>query len=72
MRCRFRGVRFVVLVSGAEGTADPTDERAPVGEFMESTFRRLLGNTLVTGVTSTFLWFALTFWVFLRDRVGTW
>jgi DHA3 family multidrug efflux protein-like MFS transporter len=54
------------LVSGAEGTADPTDEGAPVGEFMESTFRRLLANTLVTGVTSTFLWFALTFWVFLE------
>ncbi len=35
---------------------------------MESTFRRLLTNTLVTGVTSTFVWFALTFWVFLETR----
>jgi hypothetical protein len=28
-------------------------------------FRLLPVNTLVTGVTSTFLWFALTFWVYL-------
>ncbi|HEX2043406.1 MAG TPA: MFS transporter [Acidimicrobiales bacterium] len=31
-------------------------------------FRQLLGNTLLTGVTSTFLWFALTFWVYLETR----
>ena len=31
-------------------------------------FRRLLLNTLVSGVTSSFLWFALTFWVFLETR----
>jgi DHA3 family multidrug efflux protein-like MFS transporter len=31
-------------------------------------FRRLLVNTLVSGVTSTFLWFALTFWVYLETR----
>jgi DHA3 family multidrug efflux protein-like MFS transporter len=30
--------------------------------------RRLLANTLVTGVTSSFLWFALTFWVYLETR----
>jgi MFS transporter, DHA3 family, multidrug efflux protein len=35
---------------------------------MEPTFRRLLTNTLVTGVTSSFLWFALTFWVFLETH----
>ncbi len=34
----------------------------------ERTFRRLLVNTLVSGVTSTFLWFALTFWVYLETR----
>ena len=28
----------------------------------------LLLNTLATGVTSTFLWFALTFWVYLQTR----
>lgn len=31
-------------------------------------FLELLGNTLVAGVTSTFLWFALTFWVYLETR----
>ena len=31
-------------------------------------FRRLLANTLVTGVTSSFVWFALTFWVYLETR----
>ena len=31
-------------------------------------FYRLLVNTLVSGVTSTFLWFALTFWVYLETR----
>ena len=31
-------------------------------------FNRLLINTLVSGVTSSFLWFALTFWVYLETR----
>ena len=31
-------------------------------------FLELLVNTLVAGVTSSFLWFALTFWVYLRTR----
>jgi len=31
-------------------------------------FHRLLLNTLLSGVTSTFLWFALTFWVYLETR----
>ncbi|MGD9797415.1 MAG: MFS transporter [Acidimicrobiia bacterium] len=31
-------------------------------------FRRLLVNTLMSGVTSSFLWFALTFWVYLETR----
>jgi DHA3 family multidrug efflux protein-like MFS transporter len=35
---------------------------------MADTFRRLLVNTLVSGVTSSFLWFAVTFWVFLETR----
>src|SRR5688572_6752771 len=34
----------------------------------ERTFHRLLLNTLVSGVTSSFLWFALTFWVYLETR----
>ena len=31
-------------------------------------FRRLLLNALATGVTSSFLWFALTFWVYTETR----
>ena len=31
-------------------------------------FRRLMVNSLVSGITSTFLWFALTFWVYLETR----
>jgi DHA3 family multidrug efflux protein-like MFS transporter len=31
-------------------------------------FQRLLLNTLATGVTSSLLWFALTFWVYLETR----
>lgn len=58
------------------------DPRAPAGEPIEGspiaavaavstmprTFRQLLANTLMTGVTSTFLWFALTFWVYVETR----
>jgi DHA3 family multidrug efflux protein-like MFS transporter len=48
------------------------DPRAPVGPTGptagERTFRRLLVNSLVSGVTSSFLWFALTFWVYLETR----
>jgi DHA3 family multidrug efflux protein-like MFS transporter len=31
-------------------------------------FRQVLGNTLVANVTSSFLWFALTFWAYLETR----
>ncbi|MGH9039183.1 MAG: MFS transporter [Acidimicrobiia bacterium] len=34
----------------------------------ERVFRKLLLNTLISGVTSSFLWFALTFWVYLETR----
>src|SRR5688500_18933747 len=44
------------------------DEQAPVATSDEATFRRLLLNTLVSGVTSSFVWFALTFWVYLETR----
>ena len=33
-----------------------------------STFHQLVGNTLVASVTNNFLWFALTFWVYLETR----
>jgi DHA3 family multidrug efflux protein-like MFS transporter len=32
------------------------------------TFRLLVANTLVANVTNNFLWFALTFWVYLETR----
>jgi DHA3 family multidrug efflux protein-like MFS transporter len=35
---------------------------------MPRVFQQLLVNTLMTGVTSSFLWFALTFWVYLETR----
>lgn len=44
---------------------------APAGSLPtadERTFRRLVVNTLVSGVTSSFLWFAVTFWVYLETR----
>jgi DHA3 family multidrug efflux protein-like MFS transporter len=34
----------------------------------QRTFHLLLANTLVSGVTSSFVWFALTFWVYLETR----
>jgi len=39
-----------------------------IAAAMPKVFRRLLLNTLMTGVTSTFLWFALTFWVYIEIR----
>jgi DHA3 family multidrug efflux protein-like MFS transporter len=44
-------------------TTAPVATEVPDGM---ATFRRLLVNTLVSGVTSSFLWFALTFWVYLE------
>ena len=44
---------------------EPSNEVVADGDKV---FRRLLANTLVTGVTSSFLWFALTFWVYLETR----
>ncbi|MGH9000293.1 MAG: MFS transporter, partial [Acidimicrobiia bacterium] len=51
--------------SPAESTAEPP---ADLRSAEMRVFRRLLVNTLVSGVTSTFLWFALTFWVYLETR----
>ena len=34
----------------------------------ERAFRQLVVNTLLSGVTSSFLWFALTFWVYLETK----
>lgn len=32
------------------------------------TFHRLVANTLASSITSTFLWFSLTFWVYVETR----
>jgi len=53
-----------VAPTGPAAPAAPVDGLTPD----ERTFRRLLLNTLVSGVTSSFLWFALTFWVYLETR----
>lgn len=45
---------------------DATDDGS--GSGRERTFHLLLLNTLVTGVTSSFVWFALTFWVYLETK----
>jgi MFS transporter, DHA3 family, multidrug efflux protein len=49
-------------VSSRTRTGEP--EAPPIPRV----FVLLLVNTLMTGVTSTFLWFALTFWVYLETR----
>src|SRR4051794_14552927 len=60
--------------SAPEGVTEITaaaPAAAPDGvpEFVnEGAFRQLLLNTLVSGVTSSFLWFALTFWVYLETK----
>jgi MFS transporter, DHA3 family, multidrug efflux protein len=46
---------------------DPTTTPEPHPGSL-AVFRQLLLNTLVSGVTSSFLWFALTFWVYLETR----
>lgn len=50
------------------GGVEPPVAAARTVRAMPRAFRQLLANTLMTGVTSTFLWFALTFWVYLETR----
>jgi DHA3 family multidrug efflux protein-like MFS transporter len=58
----------LVVASEPDATAVVTEAPAGGRTPHEATFRRLLLNTLVSGVTSSFLWFALTFWVYLETR----
>ena len=55
----------MTVMDGAPLGEDP-QARAPSEDM--AAFRQLLLNTLISGVTSTFLWFALTFWVYLETR----
>ena len=50
------------------GTGDGTSTGHGTSTVNEPAFHQLLANTLVSGVTSSFLWFALTFWVYLETR----
>jgi MFS transporter, DHA3 family, multidrug efflux protein len=56
----------MTLLDRCDVDAEAPAPAAPGGEVR--VFNRLLVNTLVSGVTSSFLWFALTFWVFLETR----
>jgi DHA3 family multidrug efflux protein-like MFS transporter len=49
-------------------TLTDTHPRSDDRESDPAAFRRLLANTLVASVTTTFVWFALTFWVYLETR----
>jgi DHA3 family multidrug efflux protein-like MFS transporter len=53
---------------GAVVVEQPDVVAAATAAERERTFRRLLANSLVSGVTSSFLWFALTFWVYLETH----
>jgi MFS transporter, DHA3 family, multidrug efflux protein len=60
---------------GADGAiaAEPepigdADAATELDTTNEPAFRRLVANTLLSGVTSSFLWFALTFWVYLETK----
>ncbi|MET0830803.1 MAG: MFS transporter [Acidimicrobiia bacterium] len=56
-------------------TVSPMDASPPAsgdladGQFAdEGAFRQLVVNTLLSNVAGTFLWFALTFWVYLETK----
>ncbi|MGB3603351.1 MFS transporter [Gordonia sp. (in: high G+C Gram-positive bacteria)] len=46
--------------------AEPTPRRS--ARARNRTFAAILGNTAVAGLTTSFLWFALTFWIYLATR----
>jgi MFS transporter, DHA3 family, multidrug efflux protein len=48
--------------------SQPAAQTAPDVAVALKTFHRLVVNSLLASVTNSFLWFALTFWVFLETR----
>lgn len=54
--------------SATAATAGQDTEATPSAAGGVATFRRILVNTLIANVTSNYLWFALTFWVYLETR----
>ena len=53
--------------SDPRGTTSPASTRWEIGLEMRR-FYAALGNTLVASVINNFVWFAVTFWVFLQTR----
>lgn len=51
----------------AEASGAQADGAVPPPNGMR-TFLQILANTMVANVTTSFLWFALTFWVYLETR----
>ena len=56
------------MSSGSPARLPDMTATVPTETTEDRTFHRLLLNTLVTGVTGSFVWFALTFWVYLETR----
>ncbi|HEX2575111.1 MAG TPA: MFS transporter [Aquihabitans sp.] len=53
----------------AAGSGAGAVDRSTGGEHVdEAAFRQLVVNALLSNVAGTFLWFALTFWVYLETR----
>lgn len=58
----------------ADGTASPTGASAPLAPLTSAmrarmrSFYAVLINTALANVTSSYLWFALTFWVYLETK----
>jgi DHA3 family multidrug efflux protein-like MFS transporter len=54
------------------GNVDPVEVPTPTGVTPPPggmrTFMHVLANTMIANVTTSFLWFALTFWVYLETR----
>jgi len=55
-------VRYLQLISSRNDAPDATETAKA------RAFRALLVNTLVSGVTGSFVWFALIFWAYLETR----
>ncbi|MGV8897481.1 MAG: MFS transporter [Rhodoglobus sp.] len=54
-------------MSAPDETVTPVDAPAPPVGGMR-TFHQILVNTAIANVTTSYLWFALTFWVYLETR----
>ncbi len=55
------------MVESNETSSDTTPTQGPLPGGM-TTFLQILVNTAVANITTSYLWFALTFWVYLETR----